>query len=234
MRADPAGIEARLGYHFRDPALLLRALTHKSYCFDEAGTLHNEQLEFFGDSILGFLVSEHLIECFPDIPEGDLSKHRAQIISASHLHSAAIDLDLGSFLVLGRSEEMSGGRRKKTLLGDAMEAIVAALYLDGGLEAARTFVRNAIIPQSLAADTKSSPSDSKTELQELTQALGLPLPRYTVVHESGPEHDKIFTIEARLGPEMAAQATGPSKKSAGQSAARMLLDRLRADLEPTS
>jgi ribonuclease III len=232
MRADLAGIEARLGYWFRDRGLLLRALTHKSYCFDEAGALHNEQLEFFGDSILGFLVSEYLVERFPEIPEGELSKHRAQIISASHLHAAAMKLDLGAFLVLGRGEEMSGGRSKKTLLGDAMEAIVAALYVDGGMEAARAFVRSAIIPTFPEVSVRRAPSDFKTELQELAQAMRLPLPRYIVVHESGPEHDKTFTIEARLGPAVGAQATGPSKKSAGQSAARMLLDRLRADIEP--
>src|SRR5690242_1131831 len=145
MRAEPASLETRINYRFSDPEMLLRALTHSSHANEARGGLSstradNEQLEFLGDSILGFLIAEALMARFPEYREGDLSRLKAHLVSAAHLYGVARRLDLGSHLELGRSEEMSGGRAKKTLLVDALEAVIAAMYLDGGMEPVRQFV----------------------------------------------------------------------------------------------
>lgn len=246
-------VEERLGYVFRDHSLLERALTHKSHVHERAhersfilGCEHlaahgngrrlpqdNEQLEFLGDAILGFVVSDCLVRRFPDFPEGRLSKLKAHLVSATRLYEVAQELGLGEFLFLGRGEELSGGRAKRALLSDAVEALIAALYLDGGLETVQKFIEARVIGNWLSTgpDQEAAVTDFKSALQEMAQALKLPAPRYSVVTESGPEHSKVFTVEVRLGKEWASEASGYSKKSAGQKAAQQILQRLMADRE---
>jgi ribonuclease-3 len=235
MADDLIRLEERLGYRFRDRALLGRALTHKSRAI-EAGPIEpderpddNEQLEFLGDSILGFLVSELLVQRHPSFPEGRLSKIKALLVSANNLHKAGQRLDLGTHLRLGRGEEMSGGRAKWGLLADAVEAIIAAMYLDGGIEAVRKFVLDKVVDDFDAAkgEDRSLVVDYKSALQEAAQAMGLPVPRYFTVGEEGPEHQKTFAVEARIGQTYAERAEGSSKKAAGQRAAQLVLALLR-------
>ncbi len=232
MGAELEALEAVLGHSFSDRELLTRALTHRSRAFEAAGgeqtAADNEQLEFLGDSILGFLVSEDLIRRCPGDSEGRLSKLKAHLVSATHLYSVAQRLDLGSHLRLGRGEERSGGRQKAALLADALEAVIAAIYLDGGLEQAREFVVGQVVGEFDPSDTAGALAivDHKSALQEMAQALRLPQPRYSVLKESGPEHSKTFTIEVRLGKHLACQAEGSSKKSAGQRAAHRALEQL--------
>jgi ribonuclease-3 len=237
MRAEPATLEQRIQYRFSDPEMLRRALTHSSLANESrgAGTPmgDNEQLEFLGDSVLGFLIAEALVRRFPDQTEGELSRQKAHLVSAAHLHGVARRIDLGSFLDLGRSEEMSGGRAKKTLLVDALEAVIAAMYLDGGVEPARAFVREFVLDAPSASDedagTDIQPAitNFKSALQELAQSRHLPQPRYAIVRERGPEHSKVFTVEVRVGKDWTGQADGRTKKIAAQRAARGVYERLR-------
>jgi ribonuclease-3 len=231
MSADTGTLEKALGHTFRDRELLGRALTHKSRIYEKSteGELSsdNEQLEFLGDAILGFSVSESLVRRFPSFPEGRLSKLKAHLVSATRLHEVAQELNLGEYLRLGRGEEMSGGREKKALLSDAVEALIAALYLDAGLDQAREFIEKRIVsPFETPEQGADSPTDYKSSLQEIAQALKLPPPRYVIVGENGPEHSKTFTVEVRLGKEWISQAQGLSKKSAGQKAAQQILQQL--------
>jgi ribonuclease-3 len=230
MGGDPDSLESKLEYSFRDRELLHRALTHKSRAFEKNARRgeplnDNEQLEFLGDSVLGFLVSEALLSRYPLAPEGRLSRWKARLVSAAHLCQVAQSIDLGDYLFLGRGEEMSGGRQKRALLGNALEAVIAAVYLDGGLEDARRFVLRHVVGDldALEEGSDAPPVDPKSALQELTQSLRLPMPRYTIVATSGPEHSKIFTVEARVGSQWTGRAEGASKKSAGQRAAQDVL-----------
>ncbi|HLJ48217.1 MAG TPA: ribonuclease III [Bryobacteraceae bacterium] len=230
MPADLESLEAVLDYHFGNRSLLERALTHKSRVYEKnlKSVLNdNEQLEFLGDSILGFIVSELLISRYPQYPEGRLSKVKAHLVSASHLHQVAQEIDLGDHLLLGRGEEMSGGRSKPALLANAIEALIAAVYLDGGIEAASRFVAEKIVADFEAPEEGSDKMlDYKSALQEMAQALKLPQPRYSIVEERGPEHAKTFLVEVRVGREWASRAEGLSKKSAGQRAAQLVLQQL--------
>ncbi|HEV2446667.1 MAG TPA: ribonuclease III [Candidatus Sulfopaludibacter sp.] len=244
MRAELASLELRLSHRFADPALLHRALTHSSLANESRPgsetSRDNEQLEFLGDSVLGFLISEALLQRHPESAEGELSRRKAHLVSAAHLHGVSRRLDLGSYLELGRSEEMSGGRAKKTLLVDALEAVIAAIYLDGGMDATRAFVFAHILDAPIAADedagTDIQPAitNFKSALQELAQSLKLPQPRYSIVREKGPEHSKIFTVEVRVGKEWTGQAEGRTKKIAAQRAARGVYERLRQPTGPTA
>lgn len=234
MRADLEVLEAALGYRFSNRDFLTRALTHTSHAYEKNLPLgDNEQLEFLGDSILGFLVSEHLIERFPAYREGRLSILKNFLVSASHLYEVAQRLELGEYLLLGRGEELSGGRVKKGLLADAVEALIAAIYLDGGLEAARAFVVRHILGEAAAvADYADSLfTNYKGALQEVARSLNLPAPRYVVVGEHWPAHARIFTVEARIADEWVARGEGDSKKSAGQQAAQIILKQLMARVE---
>jgi ribonuclease III len=232
MSAELGGLETALGHTFRDRELLDRALTHKSRIYEKSAgaeaSSDNEQFEFLGDAILGFVVSESLVRRYPSYPEGRLSKLKAQLVSAARLHEVAQQLRLGDYLRLGRGEEMSGGRAKKALLADAVEALIAALYFDGGLEVARGFIESHVVGSTdgLEDGSDSAVTDYKSELQGMAQALKLPPPRYITVAEEGPEHSKTFTVEVRVGQGHACQAQGLSKKSAGQQAARQILQRL--------
>jgi len=237
MHADVASLEQRIDYRFANPELLQRALTHSSLANElrngvGSALSDNEQLEFLGDSVLGFLIAEALVRRNPEYREGELSRQKAHLVSAAHLHGVARRLDLGSFLELGRSEEMSGGRAKKTLLVDGLEAVIAAIFLDGGLDAARCFVSSNILDAPIASDedagTDIQPAiaNFKSALQELAQARKLPQPRYTIVRERGPEHAKMFTVEVRVGKDWGGQAEGRTKKIAAQRAARGVYERL--------
>ena len=235
MRADLESLEQALGHRFTGRDLLARALTHSSLVHERAlanagePLRDNEQLEFLGDAVLGFVISDHLFRTWPDSPEGRLSKMKAHLVSAVHLYEVARELDLGQYLDLGRGEEMSGGRAKKTLLVDGLEAIIAAIYLDAGMEAARAFIHSRIIAPAagdVAAAGEDAVVDFKSALQELTQARKLPPPRYAIVKERGPEHSKTFTIEVRVGRDWAGQAEGYTKKAAAQKAAREVYERL--------
>lgn len=231
MPLDVTVLEAALGYEFRHRELLIRALTHKSRAYEQssvgADLADNEQLEFLGDAILGFVVSDVLLRRFPLYSEGQLTKLRAQLVSEHHLHLVAQNLSIGEFLLLGRGEEMSGGRFKKALLADAVEAVLAALYLDGGIDVAREVIHRHIVGKPEALDIAiPGVNDFKSALQQLAQGRRLPMPRYAIVSTDGPEHAKIFTVEARIGSDWACRAEGPSKKAASQRAARLLLDKV--------
>ena len=237
MRAETALLESSMNYRFAGPELLRRALTHSSAA-NEARigpadpNCDNEQLEFLGDSILGFLISEALVKRYPQYREGELSRIKGHLVSAAHLYGVARRLDLGSYLELGRSEEMSGGRAKKTLLVDALEAVIAAIYLDGGTERVREFVSAQVLDAPPSGGEDSDPealpgiTNFKSVLQELAQSRRLPQPRYVIVREQGPEHAKMFTVEARVGKEWTAQSDGRTKKIAAQRAARQVYERL--------
>jgi ribonuclease-3 len=240
MRADLDALEVAAGYRFANREILRRALTHSSHVHEQAlaggdgAARDNEQLEFLGDSVLGFLVSEDLLQRHPEAAEGRLSKLKAHLVSAAWLHEAAQRLHLGGYLELGRGEEMSGGRTKKTLLVDALEALIAAIYLDGGMEPAREFIKRFVVAPGIseagiAGDQLAQDlADYKSALQEFAQARRLPPPRYVIVRERGPEHSKVFTVEARVGREWVGQAEGHTKKSAAQKAARDVYERLQS------
>jgi ribonuclease III len=239
-------LEEGLGYHFRRRGLVEQALTHSSQARElesqQAGDgkneskykiSDNEQLEFLGDAVLSLVTSEELFQRFPHFREGELSKLRAHLVSEKHLIRAAQELELGQYLRLGRGEEKSGGRGKTALLVDALEAILAAMYLDGGLEVARQFVLNKVIAPELERMQRGGGTlpitDFKSALQEAVQSLGLPQPSYVLVEEAGPEHSKTFTVEGRLhardnkSVEFVGRAQGSTKKTAEQDAARQLL-----------
>ena len=245
MRAEPASLELRIDYQFSHAELLRRALTHSSLANEShtgaSSPLNdNEQLEFLGDSVLGFLVAEALVRRFPEYREGELSRLKAHLVCAAHLHGVARRLDLGGYLELGRGEEMSGGRTKKTLLVDALEAVIGAVFLDGGLEAARSFVAAHVLDAPFSGDEEAGTdiqpaiANFKIALENLAQAHKLPQPRYTIVRERGPEHSKTFTVEVRLGNDWAGQADGRTKTIAAQRAARGVYERLRQEPSPDS
>ena len=241
---DIAVLQGALGHQFVRPELLEQALTHSSLAREQeaahAGTFtagDNEQLEFLGDAVLGFITGEELFHRFPHFREGQLSKLRAHLVSEKHLVSVAQQLEIGEYLRLGRGEEKSGGRRKTTLLADAFEAVLAAVYLDGGLEPVRKVVLDRILlPEldHLARNGHSLPmTDYKSALQEKLQSVGLPQPSYVLVKQQGPEHQKLFTVEVRLpkrgldlGGEFVGRAEGSTKKEAEQEAARQALEYL--------
>jgi len=232
--ADDTLLEKRLGHKFARPALLHDALTHSSAVpemrasqgesFTAKAAVNNERLEFLGDAVLELLTSEYLLDAFPDWSEGQLSKSRARLVNAYSLEAAARRLRLGEHLRLGRGEEKTGGREKQTLLADAFEAVLAAIYLDAGLAAAREVLRRTLFEQVLEeAGSRMAESDRKSALQELLQSRGQVPAEYRVVSESGPDHQKIFKIEVWVNGSRVASAEGGTKKEAEQRAARKAL-----------
>jgi len=225
-------LEERIEYLFKDRSLLVRALTHSSYaneCRVEQGD--NEQLEFLGDTIIGFVVGEYLLVNHPDFSEGQLSKHRAQLVSSSSLFRMASGLELGRFLRLGKGAEKSGGRKKQAVLVDATEALVAAVYLDGGMEAARRFLLKQL--EEDLGDIRSGRFvswDYKSRLQERLHSLREAPPEYSIIDESGPSHRRQFCVRLTIGGEPTAQGQGRTKKSAEQDAARQALERVERQL----
>jgi ribonuclease-3 len=221
-------LQERLGHHFADLALLDRALTHSSRAHEDGGDAgDNEPLEFLGDSLLGFIVADLLHRRDPDGKEGLKSRARAQLVSSRSLARRAAEVGVPELLSLGRGEEKTGGRQKAALWADAYEALIAALYLDGGLELAQRFVA-AEFARELEAVPDLAAADPKSALQELLQGRGEALPEYVVVAEEGPSHRRRFRVRCVVGGQPVAEGEGTSKKQAQQDAARRALDQLRA------
>jgi ribonuclease-3 len=217
-----AEFQARLGHEFADPALLVRALTHSS--MSSPNRDDNQRLEFLGDRVLGLVMAEALLAHDGAATEGQLAPRFNALVRKEACADVAREIELGTVLKLGRSEMLSGGRRKLALLGDAMEAVIAAVYVDAGFEAARAMVLR--LWGGRIGAVKEDARDAKTALQEWAQARGLPPPDYAETARSGPDHAPVFTIEARLQSGEQASATAGSKRQAEQAAARALLDRL--------
>ena len=219
-------LEAAIGYRFSNIALLQNALAHSSYANERwhNSLMSNERLEFLGDSVLGMLVADHLYRNFPDRPEGELTRMRADMVCESALAAVAESLDLGSHLLLGKGEEQGGGRSRGSILADAVESVLAACYLDGGMEAAKDFVGRFILVNVPVAKLKNA--DYKTALQELVQQKKNQVITYKLIGESGPDHDKVFTVELFLNGEVVGTGTGSSKKRAEQDAARCAMEKL--------
>ena len=230
LRDEFEALQQAIGYRFRDRGLLEHAMTHTSRANEDVsgGVIDNESLEFLGDALLGFVVADMLFRDFPEYDEGQKSKTKAAVVSTTTLARQADRLNLGEHLLLGRGEEKTGGRHKQALLADGYEALIAAIYLDGGIEHARTFIVRQFAP--LLDDARRAGAggqDFKSALQELLQARELPLPEYRLVAAVGPDHRKQFEIEVVVRGEPLASATGTSKKDAEQEAARAALEKLR-------
>ena len=225
-----AALEARCGFRFRAPGAAVAALTHRSYVNEhpDDGLEDNERLEFLGDAVIDLAVSHRLMERFPEAREGDLSKMRASVVDEAGLATLARACGLGPLLRLGRGEELTGGRDKPSLLADAMEAVVAAVYLDGGLPAVLTLVDQHLGEVFERASAGTLDRDYKTQLQELAQSRFRLAPRYQVVAELGPDHAKRFEVEVELRGAVVGRATGRSKKDAEQAAARLAIEALAA------
>ncbi len=221
-------LEARLGYRFERVERLERALTHRSHR-PNSGGVDNERLEFLGDRVLGLVVSERLCRVFPEWDAGKLSKGLARIVNESSIHNAACALDLGPHLRIGPGEEKTGGREKKRLLADAFEAILGAIYLDGGLSAAVGFLNRTVLEPALAAHVDGlDRSDFKSALQEWLQQRALGIVEYRIRKESGPEHQKTFEVEVWHAGRLLASSQGRTKKDAEQSAAMQALNELES------
>ena len=223
-----ARLQLALGWTFVDHDLLDRALTHRSYCAEQGVEESNERLEFLGDSVLGLVVTRFTFEQYPQLPEGELAKLRAAVVSADALSEVAQELDLGAALRLGKGEAASGGRSKPSILADAMEAVIAAVYLDGGLEPATRLVLALLESRIREQATGPGGQDYKTRLQELAARTYDQLPRYQVRHE-GPDHSKRFFAVVSLRNEEFGAGEGRSKKAAEQAAARVAWERLQAE-----
>jgi ribonuclease-3 len=227
-------LESAIGYQFRNRALLRRALTHRSFANEQPDPrpLHNEALEFLGDAVLEFLVSSWLLELHPSHTEGTLSKMRAYAVSAVNLQKHAARLQLGSYLLLNRGEEKTGGRSKTALQVDAYEALIAAIYLDGGIEAAKDFIRREFAATFVEIDPQNLTStDYKTALQERLQSYGLPTPQYAIVESLGPDHRRVFQVELRVNGYCIATGEGTTIKGAHQAAARAAISNLETEID---
>lgn len=225
-------LEASLGYCFNDIGLLDNALTHRSFVNENSGLpcKDNERLEFLGDAVLELTVSDMLMKIFPDYPEGELSKLRASVVNEQPLAGLARHFRIGEFLLLGRGEEASGGRMKPSLLANAFESLVAAMYLDGGFDRAAAFTGRLFEPLIEAGTTAAAVyRDYKTAAQEICQNLFQELPRYVILAETGPDHDKRFEMSLVIGEKPIATGTGRNKKEAEQQAAKMALETLRGN-----
>ena len=218
-------LTATIGHTFSQPALLEQALTHPSAA--SGARPDNQRLEFLGDRILGLVIAQALMETYPKAPEGELAPRFNELVRRETLASIAETIDLGAHLRLGRSENVSGGRRKTAILADAMEAVIAALYLDGGIEAARAFVLHRW--QARIAQARSTPTDAKTRAQEWAQGRGMAPPVYRMVHRSGPDHAPVFKVVAELDTGLTGTGTAGSKKLAEQNAAADLLTKVDDD-----
>ena len=222
-------LESALGYRFHNVALLQNALTHSSYANERwhNSLLSNERLEFLGDSVLGMLVADYLYRNFPDRPEGELTRMRADMVCEQTLAAAANKIGIGEHLLLGHGEEQGGGRSRNSILADAMESVIAACFLDGGLGAALTVVQKFILVE--VPVTRLHNVDYKTRLQELVQQKKNQTLSYALVGESGPDHDKQFVVEVRLNGNVVGSGSGSSKKRAEQSAAASAIEKLFPD-----
>lgn len=219
-------LEKKLNYIFKDKSLLKNALTHSSYANENKGEgmSSNERLEFLGDSVLGVITAKHLYAVTPSLPEGKMTRLRAELVCEQSLYGVATDLNLGEYLRMGRGEEKNGGRKRASILADAVEAVIAAMYLDGGFEPVERFIKaNILNPQSIEAHHSA---DYKTELQELVQQKSGQTLEYVPAGESGPDHDKVFAAKVSLNGEVIGEGQGRTKKEAEQAAACMALKKL--------
>ena len=217
-------LEKRLGYHFQRPELISEALSHSSYANEHRGSLgSNERLEFLGDSVLGFVSAEYLFQRHRNLPEGDLTRMRAALVCEQSLYEVAKELELGRYLKLGRGEESGGGRERQSILADAVEAVFAAVYLDGGIEPVRELIVRVLLSRAPAAEERK---DYKTTLQEVVQRRSGQVLTYHMVSQSGPDHNKTFLFEVRLNGRGVGQGSGRSKKEAEQAAARDALEHM--------
>jgi ribonuclease-3 len=220
-------LQSKINYKFKDPSLLELAVTHSSYANEKGGHNNNERLEFLGDSVLGFITAEYLFTTMPGTPEGELTKLRSAAVCEKSLAVFANSLGLGRYLRLGKGEVMSGGASRPSILSDAFESVIAAIYLDGGMEAAKKFVLRFI---ETAETDVSAVTDYKTKLQEIVQQNPDEQLRYVLAAEAGPDHDKTFTVEVYLNSNCVATGEGHSKKKAEQAAAREALRLMGIDL----
>ena len=217
----------RLGYRFSDEALLVKALTHRSWCAEWPGHDSNERLEFLGDAVLGLVVTDHVYRTYPELPEGELAKVRATVVSAAALAEVAVELGIGAALLLGKGEDASNGREKPSILADATEAVIGAVYLDGGWGAAAGLVMRLVAGRIVEAASGPGGHDYKTRLQELSARRFETLPRYEVA-DHGPDHAKHFSATVWVGDAVRGTGHGRSKKQAEQAAARMVWKVLEA------
>ena len=220
-----------IGYHFTDDTYLKVALTHSSYANENRNknVHYNERLEFLGDSVLGLIVSRYIFENFPQLPEGKLTKMRAAVVCERSLWECAVNIDLGKYLILGNGEEHMGGRTRMSILADAFEALIAAIYLDSGIETVREWVMGQLYETIMDASRGKMFKDYKTEFQEVVQKNGDVNIRYEVVSESGPDHDKIFVVEVYLNGRLMGCGEGSSKKKAEQQAAQNALQKAKSE-----
>lgn len=218
-------LEEKLGYHFRDRGLLEHAMTHSSYANEHRGEglTSNERLEFLGDSVLGMVVADYLFKNHPDMPEGELTRKRAALVCEESLHEVALGLGLGRYLRLGRGEDAGGGRARPSILADATEAMLAAVYLDGGLEATGRIIQALILDRERE---KAVDHDYKTALQELVQRTPGSTVTYRLVRETGPDHRRVFVMQVSVDGAPAGQGEGRTKKEAEQMAAKAALGRM--------
>jgi ribonuclease-3 len=227
-------LEGLLGYHFTDPSLLVQALTHRSFVNESEGEnlKNNESLEFLGDAVLGFTISSRIFHLYPDLNEGELSKIKAYLVSAANLVQLAHKIHLGNFIYISRGEEKTGGRSKRAIVVDTYEAIIGAIYLDGGVKAASGFIERQVDTFLQELDIKKlTYGDFKSALQEYLHNLNRPEPVYRVVDELGPDHKKTFVIQVLINEEVIAEASGRTKKEAQQSAARIALKKIKDSRE---
>lgn len=222
-------LEENLHYRFKNIELLRSALYHSSYANEHRGTgiTSNERLEFLGDAVLGFVSAEFLYQRHPDLPEGELTRIRAALVCEESLHEVARRLHLGQCLMLGKGEESGGGRRRPSILADAVEAVLAAVYLDGGIEPARELIHRVLLNKEQEELVENRRRDCKTELQELVQRKPNQTLHYDLVSESGPDHAKVFSVAVTLNGQVVGLGSGHSKKEAEQAAARTALEQLR-------
>ena len=226
MSADLNQLLGKLDYTFQDPSLIQRALTHRSAAKD-----HNERFEFLGDSILGMVIAEELFNLFPAATEGELSRMRASLVNGNVLAEVALEIDLGRHLQLGAGERKSGGKRRTSILSDAVEAIIAAVYLDSGLSESNRVIKTLFQDRLQVNAFPDQQKDSKTRLQEHLQAGGFPLPEYAVSEISGDAHDQTFTVECQVALlEQPCVGSGKNKRLAEQNAAEKVLAQLKAQL----
>lgn len=219
-------LENSLGYTFRDPAFLDCALTHRSFANENPDLMlqDNERLEFLGDAVLTLCISDMLMKKFPECTEGELSKIRSSIVNEKPLATLARELRLGDYLLLGRGEDLSGGRSKSSLLANALEAVIAAIYCDRGFDGVSDFIGRRFLPLMEAGVVEILYRDYKTSLQEITQHRFRVIPRYSVIREFGPDHDKVFQVRVSVGELVSAAGLGRNKKEAEQRAAKKALD----------
>lgn len=222
-------LQERIGYCFRNPELLQEALTHRSFANEQRGLVRsdNERLEFLGDAVLGLVIAETLYLRFPHLPEGEMTRLRAELVNSGVLAALARQIDLGVALRLGRGEAKGGGRDKETLLADALEALLGAIYLEAGVDAVRTLVLDLFSDVIRTTAGQRNGTDYKTRLQEYQQAHRQGLPEYLLVSIEGPDHNRLFKVEARVADCLLGSGQGKSKKEAEQSAARAALERLQ-------